>query len=61
MWRTRIWARAPYCVVEMHADVGACGVPDYAVISSPAIVQGEADFHRPGIDEAIQALPEGYD
>ena len=24
--------KGSYCVVEMHADVGACSVPDYAVI-----------------------------
>ena len=38
--------KGSYCVVERHADGGACSVPD-------TIVRG--------IDEAIQALPEGYD
>ena len=55
--------KGSYCVVEMHADVGACSVPDYAVIKlSRHIVQGERpDTIVRGIDEAIQALPEGYD
>lgn len=38
--------KGSYCVVERHADGGACSVPD-------TIVRG--------IDEAIQALPEGDD
>lgn len=52
-----------YCVVERHADGGACSVPDYAVIKLfRHIVQGEGpDTIVRGIDEAIQALPEGYD
>lgn len=39
-----------YCVVERHADGGACSVPDYAVIKLfRHIVQGEgAGHHRPG-------------
>lgn len=55
--------KGSYCVVEMHADVGACSVPDYAVIKlSRHIVQGERpDTIVRGIDEAIQTLPEGYD
>ena len=50
--------KGSYCVVEMHADVGACSVPDYAVIKlSRHIVQGERpDTIVRGIDEAIQAL-----
>lgn len=55
--------KGSYCVVERHADGGACSVPDYAVIKLfRHIVQGEgpATIVRE-IDEAIQALPEGYD
>lgn len=34
--------KGSYCVVEMHPDVGACSVPDYAVIKLfRHIVQGE--------------------
>ena len=52
-----------YCVVEMHPDGGACSVPDYAVIKLfRHIVQGEGpDTIGRENDEAIQALPEGYD
>ena len=52
-----------YCVVERHADGGACSVPDYAAIKLfRHIVQGEGpDTIVREIDEAIQALPEGYD
>lgn len=55
--------KGSYCVVEMHADGGACSVPDYAVIKLfRHIVRGEGpDTIVRGIDEAIQALPEGYD
>lgn len=55
--------KGSYCVVEMHADGGACSVPDYAVIKLfHHIVQGEGpDTIVRGSDEAIQALPEGYD
>ena len=55
--------KGSYCVVEMHADGGACSVPDYAVIKLVRhIVKGEGpDTIVRGIDEAIQALPEGYD
>ena len=55
--------KGSYCVVEMHADGGACIVPDYAVIKLfRHIVRGEGpDTIVRGIDEAIQALPEGYD
>ena len=55
--------KGSYCVVERHVDVGACSVPDYAVIKLfRHIVQGEGpDTIVRGIDEAIQALPEGYD
>ena len=55
--------KGSYCVVERHADGGACSVPDYAVIKLfRHIVQGEGpDTIVRGIDEAIQALPEGYD
>lgn len=42
--------KGSYCVVEMHADGGACSVPDYAVIKLfRHIEQGEgAGHHRPG-------------
>ena len=55
--------KGSYCVAEMHADGWACSVPDYAVIKLfRHIVQGEGpDTIVRGIDEAIQALPEGYD
>lgn len=55
--------KGSYCVAERHADGGACSVPDYAVIKLfRHIVQGEGpDTIVRGIDEAIQALPEGYD
>ncbi|MFR1594736.1 MAG: ATP-binding cassette domain-containing protein [Oscillospiraceae bacterium] len=55
--------KGSYCVVERHADGGACSVPDYAVIKLfRHIVQGEGpDTIVREIDEAIQALPEGYD
>ena len=55
--------KGSYCVVERHADGGACSVPDYAVIKIfRHIVQGEGpDTIVREIDEAIQALPEGYD
>ena len=55
--------KGSYCVAEMHADGGACSVPDYAVIKLfRHIVQGEGpDTIVRGIDEAIPALPEGYD
>ena len=34
--------KGSYCVVERHADGGACSVPDYAVIKIfRHIVQGE--------------------
>ena len=55
--------KGSYCVAERHPDGGACSVPDYAVIKLfRHIVQGEgpATIVRE-IDEAIQALPEGYD
>lgn len=55
MWRTRIWARASYCVVEMHADVGRAACPDYAVIKlSRHIVQGE----RP--DTIVRGIDRGH-
>ena len=52
--------KGSYCVAERHPDVGACSVPDYAVIKLfRHIVQGEGpDTIVRGIDEAIQALPE---
>ena len=55
--------KGSYCVAERHADGGACSVPDYAVIKLfRHIVQGEGpDTIVRGIDEAIQALSEGYD
>ena len=55
--------KGSYCVAERHADGGACSVPDYAVIKLfRHIVQGEGpDTIAREIDEAIQALPEGYD
>ena len=55
--------KGSYCVVDRHADGGACSVPDYAVIKLfRHIEQGEGpDTIVRGIDEAIQALPEGYD
>ena len=41
--------KGSYCVVERHADGGACSVPDYAVIKIfRHIVQGETGHHRPG-------------
>ena len=55
--------KGSYCVAEMRADGWACSVPDYAVIKLfRHIVQGEGpDTIVREIDEAIQALPEGYD
>ena len=53
--------KGSYCVVERHADGGACSVPDYAVIKLLRhIVQGEGpDTIVREIDEAIQALRRG--
>ena len=40
-----------YCMVERHADVGACSVPDYAVIKL---------FHEKGSDAWFTDAPESY-
>ncbi|MFR6087544.1 MAG: hypothetical protein ACLUIX_10175 [Oscillospiraceae bacterium] len=48
--------KGSYCVVEMHADVGACACRTTPSSSSPATSCRERGrHHRPGIDEAIQA------
>lgn len=48
--------KGSYCVVERHADGGACSVPDYAVIKLfRHIVQGEGpDTIVREIDEAVR-------
>ena len=48
--------KGSYCVVERHADGGACSVPDYAVIKLfRHIVQGEGpDTIVQEIDEAVR-------
>ena len=48
--------KGSYCVVERHADGGACSLPDYAVIKiSRHIVQGEGpDTIVREIDEAVR-------
>ena len=46
--------KGSYCVVERHADGGACSVPDYAVIKIfRHIVQGE------GPDTIVREIDDG--